>query len=140
MANKRLVRRSESKGGEASDEGHEGNLDEGGSAALVVREGEIDVGELGAIGVELKLSGGILRDLFVGLRITVLNTGDADPEVSNLTLASSPLRVINTGLEGGRWIEVLILISCLGGKAASGIGHLVKVPNVKLVSRLNTVH
>ena len=76
--------KSEGEGGEASGESHGDDLQEG-TGTLEVGESDIDVSELGAVRVELKLSGSGLRAY--RLRIAVLNTGDGNPEVSVDSLA-----------------------------------------------------
>ena len=80
-------RESESEGSETGDYGEVDNLEEAGIGLPVVGEGDVEVVELGAVGVELKLSGSAGSEL----GITVLDTGEGDPEVFGLANALVPL-------------------------------------------------
>ena len=111
---------SESKCGNTGNEGHSDVLDEGGTATIrsPVGEGDINISELGAVRVELELSGSSLE----ALRVAVLNTGDDHPEVSIDAIALIPLLVANGEIGWNRLSHILVLLALVGSNAASVVG------------------
>ena len=101
---------------------------------LPVGEGDIEVEGLGAIGIELELSGsgGSKR------RVAVLDTGEGDPEVSGDALALAPL--LCGDFLGNVWLSVGgVLNGLIGGEASSVVCRLIKLPSVELVISVNPV-
>ena len=128
---------SESKCGNTGNEGHSDVLDEGGTASRSpVGEGDINISELGAVRVELELSGSSLE----ALRVAVLNTGDDHPEVSIDAIALIPLLVANGEIGWNRLSHILVLLALVGSNAASVVGLLVELPSVELIGRSKAVH
>jgi len=117
--------RSEWKGGNSCNQGHGEDLDEGGWG-LVVGEGDVEVSEVGAIGVVLKLSSGSQFTL----RVAVLDTGDANPEVSVDAIAIVPLAISNGSV--GWTMDAEVLSGFVGDAAVLGVSHMVKLPATEL--------
>ena len=81
---------------------------------LPVGEGDIEVEGLGAIGIELELSGSGGSER----RVAVLDTGEGDPEVSGDALALAPL--LCGDFLGNVWLSVGgVLNGLFGGEASS---------------------
>lgn len=126
---------SESEDSETGSNGEVDNLEEaGGIRLLPVGEGDVEVKGLGAIGIELELSGSGGSEG----RVAVLDTGEGDPEVSGDALALAPL------LGGDGHVDVWlplggVLLALLGGEASSVVCHLIKPPSVELVRFIKAV-
>jgi hypothetical protein len=121
---------SESEDSETGNHGEVDDLEEaGGILLLPVGEGDIEVEGLGAIGIELELSGSGGSER----RVAVLDTGEGDPEVSGDALALAPL----LGGDGhvDVWLSVGGVLNGLFGGEASSVVCLcpIKIPSVELV-------
>ena len=133
-----LLLRDEESESEDSETGNYGEVDDlkeaGGIRLLPVGEGDIEVEGLGAIGIELKLSGSGGGQG----RVAVLDTGEGDPEVSGDALALAPLRFGD--FLGNVWLSVGgVLNGLFGGEASSVVCRLIKLPSVELVISVNSL-
>ena len=133
-----LLLRDEESESEDSETGNYGEVDDlkeaGGIRLLPVGEGDIEVEGLGAIGIELKLSGSGGGQG----RVAVLDTGEGDPEVSGDALALAPL--LCGDFLGNVWLSVGgVLNGLFGGEASSVVCHLIELPSVELVIFANAI-
>ena len=119
--------RSDSQSGNTCDQGDGEDLDEGGVGVLEVGESEIEVSEVGAVGVVLKLSGGSKFAWFGA----VLYASDANPEVSVDTIAIFPCRLRNSTIRRRMDAEILSILVC--GGAISNVTHMLELPEAEFI-------